>query len=61
MGSILLGDEEAIHYAKNMRKMLGGGMRQSGMTAVCALIALEDWEEQLSRDNANCRNLARGL
>jgi len=27
VGSILLGSEEAIYYAKNMRKMVGGGMR----------------------------------
>jgi hypothetical protein len=28
------------------------------MTAVCALIALEDWEEQLKADNENARFIA---
>lgn len=45
VGSVMLGTEEDVWFARNMRKMVGGGMRQSGMTAVCGLIALEDWEE----------------
>ena len=45
IGSVLVGSEADIDYARNIRKMLGGGMRQAGMTASCALVALEDWEE----------------
>jgi len=61
IGSVLLGSEKDIWYARNMRKMLGGGLRQSGMTAVCALVALEDWEEKLKEDNANARWIAKEL
>ena len=45
LGSVLLGTEEDMWYAKNIRKLIGGGMRQSGLTASCALVSLEDWEE----------------
>lgn len=31
------------------------------MTAVCGLIALEDWEEQLTNDNNNAKFLAKEL
>lgn len=31
------------------------------MTAVCALVALEDWEEKLALDNANARFIAKEL
>ena len=31
------------------------------MTAACAMVALEDWEEKLSADNANARFLANAL
>ena len=51
IGSVLVGTESDIHYARNIRKLVGGGMRQAGMTASCALVALEDWEEKLSEDN----------
>lgn len=61
LGSVLLGSEKDIWFAKNMRKMVGGGMRQAGMTAACAMIALEDWEEVLARDNANARMFAKEL
>jgi threonine aldolase len=61
LGSVLMGSEEDIYYARNIRKMVGGGMRQAGMTAACALVALEDWEEKLSADNANARFLAHAL
>ena len=61
VGSVLVGTEEDIWYARNMRKMLGGGMRQAGMTASCALVALEDWEQKLSTDNENALYLATEL
>ena len=61
VGSVICGTEEDIHFAGNMRKMLGGGMRQAGLTAACALVALEDWQEVLSQDNANARFFAQEL
>ncbi len=61
VGSIIAGSEEDINWAKNMRKMLGGGMRRAGITAACAVVALEDWQEVLGQDNANARFFAEEL
>lgn len=61
LGSVLMGTKKDIAFANNMRKMVGGGMRQAGLTAACALVALEDWEEVLSLDNSNARYLANEL
>lgn len=61
LGSVLLGTEKDIFEARNLRKMLGGGMRQAGLTASCALVALEDWQEKLAEDNKNARLLAQLL
>lgn len=35
IGSVLLGTEKDMAFAKNIRKMLGGGMRQAGILAAC--------------------------
>ena len=35
VGSVLVGDAENMAFAKNIRKMLGGGMRQCGILAAC--------------------------
>lgn len=61
LGSVLLGSEKDIFHARDLRKMLGGGMRQAGLTASCALVALEDWQEKLAEDNKNARFLAQLL
>uniref|UniRef100_A0A7S3FWH9 Aromatic amino acid beta-eliminating lyase/threonine aldolase domain-containing protein n=1 Tax=Strombidium rassoulzadegani TaxID=1082188 RepID=A0A7S3FWH9_9SPIT len=61
VGSVLLGKEKDIYYARNIRKMLGGGMRQAGMTAVCALVAFDDWNVVLKEDNAKAKQLAHLL
>ena len=61
IGSILMGSEKEIWEARNLRKMLGGGMRQAGMTASCALVGLDDWEAKLGNDNSNAKFLAEQL
>ena len=60
-GSILLGTKEFINEARIWRKRLGGGMRQIGILAAAALIALEDGPAKLHQDHENARTLARGL
>ena len=60
-GSVLSGSAELIARARRWRKMLGGGMRQSGVLAACGLVALEDNIERLAEDHANARVLAEGL
>ena len=47
-----------MRVARTLRKMLGGGMRQTGIIASCGLVALEDWRERLNLDNNNAKNMA---
>ncbi|MBZ9613637.1 low-specificity L-threonine aldolase [Rheinheimera maricola] len=61
VGSLLLGSHAFIARAKRVRKMLGGGMRQTGMLAAAGLYALENNINRLADDHANCRRLADGL
>jgi threonine aldolase len=44
-----------------IRKMLGGGMRQVGVLAAAALVALEEGPKRLHIDHDNARLLAEGL
>src|SRR5262249_19293976 len=41
VGSVLVGSRELIDTAQRWRKVLGGGMRQSGMLAAACLYALD--------------------
>ena len=61
VGSALAGPRELIQRAHRWRKMLGGGMRQSGMLAAAALHALAHHVERLAQDHALARRLATGL
>jgi threonine aldolase len=61
VGSMLIGDEEFIHRARIVRKMLGGGMRQAGILAAAGLVALEKGPARLAEDHANAAFLAAGL
>lgn len=60
-GSVLVGDKAFIHYARRQRKMLGGGMRQSGMLAAAGLYALNHHVDRLAIDHANTKKLASAL
>ena len=60
-GSALCGSAELIGRARRLRKMLGGGMRQSGLLAAGALHALDHHVARLADDHANARRLAEGL
>jgi threonine aldolase len=61
VGSALVGPRELITRAHRWRKMLGGGMRQSGLLAAAALHALEHHVDRLAGDHALARRLASGL
>jgi threonine aldolase len=61
VGSALVGSKAFIRGAHRWRKMLGGGMRQSGLLAAAALHALEHHIERLADDHALARRLAQGL
>lgn len=60
-GSVLVGSEKLIHYAKRQRKILGGGMRQSGMLAGAGLYALDNNIERLSLDHKHTFHIAKAL
>ncbi|MAD76411.1 MAG: low-specificity L-threonine aldolase [Rheinheimera sp.] len=61
VGSLLLGSAEFIARATRIRKMLGGGMRQTGVLTAAGLYALKHNIERLAEDHANARALADGL
>jgi len=61
VGSALCGSKAFIARAHRVRKMSGGGMRQSGILAAAALHALEHHLERLADDHALAQKLAQGL
>ncbi|UCB46099.1 MAG: aminotransferase class I/II-fold pyridoxal phosphate-dependent enzyme [Spirochaetota bacterium] len=62
VGSVLCGTSEFIEKAKRHRKMLGGGMRQTGWLCACGIIALSDNNiNNLKADHENAKLLAQGL
>lgn len=61
VGSILCGSRDAIRDARRIRKMLGGGMRQSGILAAACLYALDHHVERLALDHERARKLSMGL
>lgn len=61
VGSVIAGSRDFIDRALPVRKMFGGGMRQSGVLAAAGLVALEKMIERLDEDHANAQFLARGL
>ena len=61
VGSMAVGDERFIQRVRRLRKMLGGGMRQIGMMAAPAIVALETMVERLPDDHRLARRLAEGL
>jgi threonine aldolase len=64
-GSVVVGSRAFIGRARRARKLLGGGMRQSGVLAAAGLVALRDGDagmiERLAEDHANARRLAERL
>jgi len=61
VGSVLVGSAELLARAHRWRKVLGGGMRQSGVLAAACLYALDHNVERLAQDHANAAALAGGL
>jgi threonine aldolase len=61
VGSMLCGSRALMRQALRARKMLGGGMRQSGVLAAAALHALDHHVDRLAEDHARAARLAKGL
>lgn len=60
-GSVLLGSKEFIQKARRYRKMLGGGMRQSGILASAGIYALDNHIKDLKIDHLLCKLLTKEL
>jgi threonine aldolase len=61
VGSVLLADKETIKYARRIRKVLGGGMRQAGFLAAAGIYALDHHVDRLKIDHAHAQILGEEL
>jgi threonine aldolase len=61
VGSVLLADKETIKYARRIRKVLGGGMRQAGFLAAAGIYAIDHHVERLKIDHAHAQILGGEL
>ncbi|MFT5507524.1 MAG: threonine aldolase [Hyphomicrobiaceae bacterium] len=60
-GTLLLGPKDVLHRARRWRKILGGGMRQSGILAAAAMHALQHNVSRLSDDHQRAATLSQHL
>lgn len=60
-GSLLAGTKDFIDAARLKRKVMGGGMRQTGFLAAAGIIALEDHSPLLAADHKRAKKLALAL
>jgi len=61
VGALLAGNKTFMIRARRAAKMLGGGMRQAGLVAAPAIVALRDPYSLLRRDHELAGKLGRGL
>jgi len=61
IGSVVCGSKRFIAQARRIRKVLGGGMRQSGIIAAAGIVALEEMPARIAEDHKNARRLAEGI
>ena len=61
VGSVLLGNKDFIKRSRKIRKVMGGGMRQSGMLAAACIYALDNNVERLKDDHSKAMELAEIL
>jgi threonine aldolase len=61
VGSVIAGETAFIARARKNRKLLGGGMRQAGVIAAPAILALTEMTKRLDIDHQNAKHLAKRL
>jgi threonine aldolase len=61
VGSIVAGTKEFIEKARKNRKLLGGGMRQTGILAAAGILAITDMVDRLYVDHDNAKYMAKRL
>ena len=58
VGSLMVGDADAIAEARSWRRRYGGAMRQAGVIAAASLVALTEMTERLAADHDRAQRLA---
>ncbi len=61
IGSLLLGSKAHMDKAIRIRKLFGGGMRQSGFLAAAAIYAMDNHMERLSEDHQKAQEIGKAL
>lgn len=61
VGSVLAGSKNLISKALRLRKMMGGGLRQSGFLAAAGIYALDNHIEKLKIDHENAQILTKAF
>lgn len=61
VGSLLLGNADFIKKARRIRKILGGGMRQTGYLAAAGLYALQNNVTRLKEDHLLAQEIGKLL
>jgi threonine aldolase len=61
VGSVLIGSKKFIKKARRYRKMLGGGLRQSGLLAAACIYALDNNVKDLQNDHDLTHYLTKQL
>ncbi|SIQ75456.1 threonine aldolase family protein [Maribacter ulvicola] len=61
VGSLLIGTKEHMNKALRIRKIFGGGMRQSGFLAAAAIYALDNHVDRLAEDHKKAKEIGKAL
>ncbi len=61
VGSVLVGSKAFIKKSRKLRKVMGGGMRQSGLLAAACIYALDNNVNRLADDHKRAKQLAETL
>lgn len=61
IGSLLLGTKKHMDKAIRIRKIFGGGMRQSGFLAAAAIYAMDHHLERLAEDHKKAQEIGMAL
>ncbi|SDC91016.1 low-specificity L-threonine aldolase [Geotoga petraea] len=61
IGSLLVGRNSFIEKARKKRKLMGGGLRQTGILAAAGLISLKKMTKRLNEDHIRAKKLAKEI
>lgn len=61
VGSMIAGTKDFIRRVRRLRKMYGGGMRQTGLLAAAGIYALDNHVQRLVEDHKKAKRLAGAL